>query len=148
MISGLSVGAAMKNGELKRVRAKFDELLRSPMHLFPAPRRQFTETDKRGVYVIYSPRGEVLHVGGTPRGQKGIRQRLANHLHGQSSFTHKSEYLWRHGGRTLKARYTFVREHCRYRCLAIKDERLRVLLEAYAIGHLCPDHIGLHQVSA
>src|SRR5262249_43721904 len=111
--------AAMKNREIKAVKAKFDELLRSPLSRFPTSRRQFKETDKRGVYVIYSPRGEVLHVGGTPRGQKGIRQRLANHFHGQSSFTHKSKYLWRHGGRTLKARYTFVREHCRYRCLAI-----------------------------
>jgi hypothetical protein len=137
----------MKNSEIKRVKAKFNGLLRSPLHPFPVSRSYFNETDKRGVYVIYGPRGEVLHVGGTPRGQKGIRQRLANHLHGQSSFTHKSKYLSRHGGRTLKARYTYVREHCRYRCLAIKDERLRVLLEAYVIGHLCPDHIGLHQVA-
>jgi hypothetical protein len=135
------------NGELQRVTGKFAELIRSSLHSFPASRRQFRETDKRGVYVIYSPRGTILHVGGTPRGRRGIRQRLGNHLHGQSSFTNKSKYLWRHGGRTLKGRCTYVREHCSYRCLAVKDERLRVLLEAYAIGHLCPDHVGLHQVA-
>jgi hypothetical protein len=139
--------AAQMSGELVRVKAKFAELIRSPLHLFPGSRQRFKETDKRGIYVIYSPRGKVLHIGGTPRGQRGIRQRLGNHLHGQSSFTNKSNYLRRYGGRTLKDRYTYVREHCSYRCLAIEDERLRVLLEAYAIGHLCPDHVGLHQLT-
>jgi hypothetical protein len=135
------------NSELQRVKAKFAELVRSPLHSFPASRRQLKETDKRGVYVIYSPRGKVLHVGGTPRGKRGICQRLGDHLHGQSSFTKKSKYLWRLGGCTLKDRYTYVREHCSYRCLVVEDERLRVLLEAFAIGHLCPDHVGLHEVA-
>jgi hypothetical protein len=138
---------AQMNSELVRVKGKFAELLRSPLHSFPGSRQRFKETDKRGVYVIYSPRGKVLHVCGTPRGQRGIWQRLGNHLHGQSSFTNKSNYLWRYGGRTLKDRCTYVREHCSYRYLAIEDERLRVLLEAYAIGHLCPDHVGLHQLT-
>jgi hypothetical protein len=136
------------SSELRRVKAKFAELIHSPLHSFPRSRARFTETDKRGVYVIYSPRGKVLHVGGTPRGQRGIFQRLSNHLHGQSSFTNKSHFLKKHGGRTLKDRYTYVREHCTYRCLAVENERLRVLLEAYAIGHLCPDHIGLHQIAS
>lgn len=135
------------NGELQRVKAKFAELMRSPLRSFPTFRNGLRETDKRGVYIIYSPRGKVLHVGGTHRGERGIWQRLSNHLHGQSSFTNKSEFLKRHGGRTLKDRYSYVREHCAYRCLAIKDERLRVLLETYAIGHLCPDHVGLHQTA-
>lgn len=133
--------------EFQRVKAKFADLTGSPMRSFPAPHGRLEATDQRGVYVIYSPCGKVLHVGGTPRGQRGIRQRLSNHLHGQSSFTGESKYLWRHGGSTLKARYTYVRERCSYRYLAIDSERLRVLLEAYAIGRLCPDHIGLHQVA-
>ena len=132
---------------MEKVKEKFGKLLRAKIKSFPAQQHQFKETEERGVYVIYGPHGKVLHVGGTPRGRRGIRQRLSNHLHGQSSFTNKSEYLRQHGGRTLKARYTYVRERCSYRCLAIGDERLRVLLEAYAIGHLCPDHIGLHQVA-
>jgi hypothetical protein len=135
-------------GELRSVQTKFAELIHSRLDKFPASRQRLNVTDKRGVYVIYGPRGEVLHVGGTPRGQRGIFQRLSNHLHGQSSFTNKSQFLKKHGGRTLKDRYTYVREHCKYRCLAINNERLRVLVEAYAIGHLCPDHIGLHQVAS
>jgi hypothetical protein len=59
------------SSELRRVKAKFAELIHSPLHTFPRSRARFTETDKRGVYVIYSPCGKVLHVG--------------NHLHGQSS---------------------------------------------------------------
>ena len=30
-----------------------------------------------------------------------------------------------------------------YHSLVVKDARLRALLEAYAIGSLCPEHIGL-----
>ena len=128
------------------VKPKFSELIQSPLHSFPASWCGLKATEKRGVSVIYSPRGKVLHVGGTPRGQLGICQRLGNHLHGQSSFTNKSKYLRQHGGRKLKERYTYVRERCTYRCLVIEDDRMRVLLEAYAIGHLCPGHVGLHQV--
>jgi hypothetical protein len=104
------------NGEVQRVKAKFAELIRCPLRSFPVSRRRLRETNKRGIYVIYSPRGKVLHVGGTPRGRRGIFQRLRNHLHGQSSFTIKSKYLRKHGGRTLKDRYNYVREHCSYRC--------------------------------
>jgi len=43
---------------------------------FPVSRFYFRETDKGGVYVIYCPRGEVLLVGGTPRGQKAKLQYL------------------------------------------------------------------------
>jgi hypothetical protein len=134
--------------ELDNVKAKFAELIHSPLRCFPQSGARFTETNKRGVYVIYGPRGKVLHVGGTPRGKRGIFQRLFNHLHGQSSFTNKSQFLKKHGGSRLKDRYTYVREHCTYRCLPIQNERLRVVLEAYAIGHLCPDHIGLHQTAS
>src|ERR1700733_3566344 len=95
-------GSTVMNGELQRVKKKFVELMQSPLHSFPASRQGLKETDKRGVYVIYGPHGKVLHVGGTPRGRRGIGQRLGNHLHGQSSFTGKSEYLRKHGGRTLK----------------------------------------------
>ena len=133
--------------EFQKIRSLFAGLIREPRRSFPAKHERFNETDKRGVYII-EHRGKVLHVGGTPRGQLGIRQRLKNHLHGQSSFTINSKYLKKHAGQTLKARSAFVRNHCRYRCLVIEDERQRVLLEAYAIGHLCPDHIGLHQVVA
>jgi len=136
----------MKNGELKKVKAKFNELKRSQQHRFP-DRGNLKVPIQRGVYIIYGPRDEILHVGGTPRDKHGICQRLSNHLYGQSSFTNKSVFLRRHGGRTLKKRYNYVRTHCTYRCLPIGEDRLRALIEAYTIGCLCPDHIGLHQLA-
>jgi hypothetical protein len=123
------------SSDLRKVQASFDKLCGSDRLPFPDSREPLTAPIDRGVYVIYGPRDKVLHVGATPRGQGGIRQRLSNHLHGQSSFTNKSEYLKQHGGPTLKNRYTYVRDHCTYRCLPIADDRLRALLEAYAIGH-------------
>jgi len=134
------------NREQRRVRAKFAELEHAPIHDFPQSGARIAATDKRGVYVIYSPRGKVLHVGTTPRGRRSIAQRLSDHFQGQSSFTRNSHWLKKHAGPKLKKRCRYVRKHCKFRCLAVKDERLRALLETYAIGNLCPDHIGLHQI--
>jgi hypothetical protein len=140
----------MVSVKLKKVQAKFEKLKQAKRYRFPDPQGRLDDAPtEKGVYVIYGPRNIVLHVGGTPRGKRGIRQRLSNHLHKQSSFTEKSEYLKDHGGRTHKKRCAYVREHCKYSYLVVDGgkhtERLRALLEAYAIGHLCPDHIGLHQ---
>jgi hypothetical protein len=41
----------------------------------------------------------------------------------------------------------YVRARCTYRFLIVENDRMRALLEAYAIGHLCPHHIGLHQLA-
>ena len=86
-----------------------------------------------GVYVIRKS-DAVLHVGRTLRGKNGLYQRLKNHLHGSSSFTH--EYL--------KGKEVVLRDgkHT-YQFLVVKNTRTRALLEAYAIGVLCPKHIGL-----
>ena len=89
--------------------------------------------DARGVYVIYSPKGKVMHVGGTPRGRRGLRQRLKNHLHGSSSFVKK---CFSGKGSKLRAGYQFG-------FLKVPNPRLRVLLEHYAVGMLCPKHVGL-----
>ena len=133
--------------ELETVKTKFSELMRSELRTFPPAGNGLDETEDSGVYVIYSPLEKVLHVGATPRAEKGIRQRLANHLYGQSSFTRDSRYLKDQAGDDLKERRAYVREHCRYRCLPVKEHRIRALLEAYSIGNLCPDHIGLHQAA-
>jgi hypothetical protein len=137
----------MISREQKKIKAHFIELMRSPLHCFPLARGRLNASTKKGVYVISGPQSKVLHVGGTPRGRLGIYQRLTNHLHGQSSFTIKSKYLKRHG-RTLRRRCAFLRKYCTYRYLVIPNNRLRALLETYAIGHLCPDHIGLHQLES
>lgn len=122
-------------GEKKSVAALFDRLLRAPLQDFPAARGAIEAPDNKGVYIIYSPDRKVLHVGSTPRARNGIKQRLRDHMAGQSSFTQK--YFSRHKrrGRQLRDGYTF-------RCLCVPDPRTRALLEALAIGRLCPEHIG------
>jgi hypothetical protein len=138
------------NREQKEIRARFTELIHSPLHRFPADHGKIKAPTQQGVYLIYSPRDKVLRIGGntvprdtllhagrTIRGIGGIRQRLNNHLHDASSFT--NQFL-KHDGSKL-------RNGCTYRYLEIEDARLRALVEAYAVGYLCPKHIGLGQVS-
>jgi hypothetical protein len=119
--------------EQRKVRALFKQLVKAPAVEFPAPRGRLKAPTKQGVYVIYSPRGKVMHVGGTPRGKDGVRQRLKDHLHNASSFTRDCLNL---NGARLRRGYSF-------RCIAVANARLRAFLEAYAIGNLCPRHIGL-----
>lgn len=121
--------------EQKAVRTLFERLVRAPLHEFPASRGRIDAPDRKGVYVIYCPRGTVLHVGSTPRARKGIGQRLKDHMAGQSSFTQK--YFHRH-----KRKGPQLREGYSFRCLCVPDPRTRALLEAFAIGRLCPEHIG------
>ena len=119
--------------EQQSVRALFTQLQRAPLRTFPNYREKLEAPDRQGVYVIYSPRGRVVHVGRTPKAKRGIAQRLSNHMAAASSFAEK--YLEGQGHK-LRGRY-------KYRCLVVNDRRVRALLEAYAIGHLCPAHIGL-----
>ena len=56
-------------------------------HRFPEPRGRIEAPNQQGVYIIYSPSGRVMHVGRTPKGRRGIVQRLGDHLHARSSFT-------------------------------------------------------------
>ena len=102
--------------------------MRTPMQSFPKARSTPNAPKKGGVYVIHGPTGTVLHVG------KGcdISQRLHDHLFNRSAFTTK--YL-SGNGRILRKGHFF-------RCLVVSDARKRALLEALAIGKLCPKHIG------
>lgn len=122
--------------ELESLKRVFRQLIRSPMVSFPEARQSIDAPDAKGVYVIYSPRGKVLHVGRTPRGKKGLRQRLNNHLHAGSSFTIK--YLDGYGVR--------LRNGYKFRCLVVENPRRRALLESYATGQLCPAHLGLGEI--
>ena len=117
----------------KRVEDLFNELMHSPLHRFPPFRGELKAPDQLGVYVIQTPRGKVAHVGRTPRAKGGIAQRLRDHMAGSSSFT--IQYLKR-GGSELRGKYKF-------RFIVVKNPRHRALLEAYTIGQLCPDHLGL-----
>ena len=119
--------------ESKAVSALFAKLMQAPLQKFPEPRQKLNAPDRQGVYLIYGPRGKVLHVGRTPRAKGGIAQRLRSHLSGNSSFAIR--YLDRDG--------SILRDKHKFRCLAVANPRRRALLEAYAIGHLCPAHLGL-----
>jgi hypothetical protein len=125
-------------GDAKREREKveglLDELMMVPAVNFPGTGK-VTASDNHGVYIIYNEKEEVVHVGGTRSGKRGLWQRLQNHLYGQSSFV---VAFFGGDGSKLRGDYKF-------RCLPVSDHRLRVFLEAYAIGCLCPKHIGLHQ---
>ncbi len=119
--------------EQEKVKALFTKLKRSPLRTFPALGEKLVAPKRQGVYVIYSPRGKAVHVGRTPRAKGGIKQRLGNHMNSSSPFTKK--YL-KGGGSKLRGRYKF-------RCMVVGNRRRHAFLEAYAIGHLCPAHIGL-----
>ena len=123
----------MLSREQKAVRALFSKLKHSSLQEFPKARKPLTAPNKQGVYVIYDPRNRVLHVGRTPSGAGGIRQRLGDHLHNRSSFS--ILFLKGHGEK--------LRRGYKYRCLIVPSRKRRALLEAYAIGYLCPAHVGL-----
>ncbi len=119
--------------ERDAVRTLFGALLRSPFQTFPLARSPLDAPRGKGVYVIYDPKRRVVHVGRTPKARGGLAQRLKDHMSGASSFT--VQYLKKHGSK-LRGRYGF-------RCIVVRNPRLLAYLEAYAIGHLCPAHIGL-----
>ena len=119
--------------DFRTVKAQFRALLQQPLRKFPMPGEPLDAPKLKGVYVIYDPKGKVVHVGRTPKARGGLAQRLKDHLSGASSFT--LHYLKKDGAK-LRGRY-------RFRCLAVGDRWLRAYLEAYAIGRLCPAHIGL-----
>lgn len=88
---------------------------------------------EQGVYIIYDPKGEVVHVGRSVRGRNGLYQRLRNHLRGNSSFT--KQFLNGDGSK--------LRSGYKYKYKVIPNPRTRALLEALATGRLCPKHLGL-----
>jgi hypothetical protein len=49
--------------EQMAVRARFIELIASRVHYLPDDHGRLDAPTQQGVYVIYSPRGKVLHVG-------------------------------------------------------------------------------------
>lgn len=130
--------ASYEPGEVEKL---FHELISAGEENFPKAGKIETRAapESRGVYVIYDPDGRVVHVGGTPRGKGGLAQRLENHLHGASTFTRNYPPLKGDGSK--------LRDGYKFRCLPVPNDRIRTFVEAYAIGHLCPAHIGLYQLS-
>jgi hypothetical protein len=121
------------NNESQEVKKLFGKLYRQTPYHFPQRRGKLEAPSRHGVYIILRKK-TVLHVGRTLRGKKGLFQRLKNHLNGSSSFTKK--HLKKKGSKLRKNEY-------RYQYLELEKPRKRAILEAYAIGMLCPKHIGL-----
>jgi GIY-YIG catalytic domain-containing protein len=109
---------------VKDIRTLFRKLKRAERQSFPKQGGMTDVPDEPGVYIVYSPRSRrVFYVGKTARAT--LRKRFESHLYGRSEH-HGSK--WRNG-------YEF-------RCLPVRSARHRTLLEAYAIGCLCPKYLG------
>jgi len=120
------------NRERQIVKKLFNKLCKQEQQTFPKKYQPLNAPLKVGVYIIRKNK-TILHVGRTPRGRKGINQRLKDHLHGSSSFT--KNYLHGNGATLREKGYT-------YQYLELEDSRKRALLEHYATGILCPKHLG------
>jgi len=121
------------NKELAKIEKLFEKLINAKEEVFPEMRGKLSAPEKKGVYLIINPKNQIVHVGNTPRAKKGIAQRLKNHINGSSSF----KYHFLNGdGSKLRGKY-------KYKCLVVENPRNMVLLEAYAIAHLCPKHLGV-----
>jgi hypothetical protein len=114
--------------EAQEIRELFDKLVGETERTFPALGQKLDAPELPGVYVIYSPEGIVDHVGEST----SIAGRLRGHMGNASSYV--NQYL-KHMGSQLRGAYKF-------RCLPIDNSRQRMLLQALAIGLLCPQHIG------
>ena len=100
---------------------------------FPFPENGVIEvSDEQGVYIIYGLENEVMHVGTTKRGNKGLNQRLYNHIGGTSSF--RKMYL--------KQKNINLRNGYKFKFIVVSNSRTRALLEALTAGLLCPSHFG------
>lgn len=116
-----------------RIKELFAALEKQPLVPFPATRVKLEAPPSHGVYVIRSRGKRVLHVGRTLYGKSGLRQRLRNHITGQSSFVRT----------TLHGDATKLRQGCTYQFFRVPNARDRLLLEYYATVCLCPKHLGV-----
>jgi hypothetical protein len=67
-----------KLNEPSIIEGLFEKLTSSNFYIFPV-KGKINVSDSHGVYIIYNPQNEVLHVGNTS-GRKGLNQRLYNHI--------------------------------------------------------------------
>lgn len=117
--------------EKLKIKRLFTKLCGQPKLRFPAKGQTLEAPMEQGLYII-SKGKTVFHVGRTTRAKNGLHQRLSAHLYGRSSFT---KAFFNRDGNQLRNGY-------RFQALIVADGRLRALLESYAIGCLCPKHIG------
>ncbi len=125
----------MKTKEQEKIQKLLKELQKSEFHNFPQKRQTLNVSSKQGVYIIFNSNKEILHIGRTYRGSKGLKQRLKNHLHGSSSFMQNYSEI-----NTEKLRKT-----CKFKYIEVEDLRVRAFLESLAVGSLCPKYIGSYE---
>ena len=118
--------------ELRNNKTLFTELMKTPLQTFPPLRGKLIAPKKQVVYEIRDPSGIVDHVGKTDRAKEGGHQRLRAHMSGSSSYVIKY----------LKGDRSKLRNKYQFRCIVVDDPRLRALFESYAVGQLCPRHLG------
>jgi hypothetical protein len=118
--------------ESRIVEELFGKLCKQEKQPFPKKYQSLNAPLKMGVYIILKDE-TILHIGRTYRAREGIHQRLKDHLVGSSSF--KKKYLKGNGATLREEGYT-------YQYFELEDPRKRALLEHYAIGTLCPKHLG------
>ena len=118
--------------EYHEIAKLLEELLRQNRQPFPQRHTPLDAPENHGVYIIRQ-NDTVLHVGRTQRARDGLRQRLTDHLYGNSSFVRDDQNG--QGARLRGQGYT-------YQYLEVECPRKRALLEALAIGTLCPRHAG------
>jgi hypothetical protein len=122
-----------ENNEFLEIDELFNNLIKCTLYPFRNIDKKAIPTNK-GVYVIRNKANEALHVGRTPRAKTGLKSRIENHLNGRSSFV---RIYYKGNPSKLKE------EECHFQYLEIDDARKRALLESYAVGKLCPKHLGL-----
>jgi hypothetical protein len=117
--------------EFKQIEILYDKLLSSEFHIFPE-KGKVNISNNHGVYIVFNPTNEVLHVGTTPSAKNGLNQRLYNHISNTGVFSK----------RYLQPNNINMRGTHKFKYLEVGNHRLRSLLEAYKAGRLCPLHFG------
>jgi len=120
--------------ERERISGLLEALNSQALHRLPDKGPPNDVPDDQGVYVIRSPEQEVLHVGRTTRGTRGLRQRLRDHLYAQSSFVN----IFLKGDKSVLRRPGHA-----FQYLVVPCDRERALLEHLATAWHCPKHLGL-----
>ncbi|MBD81459.1 MAG: hypothetical protein CL840_21250 [Crocinitomicaceae bacterium] len=115
----------------KEIQELYETLVNSKENIFPTTGK-ITVSTEQGVYIVYSPTDEVLHVGRTNGGKNGLNQRLLNHVRNQSSFS--KLYMQPN---SIKLRGTH-----KFKYLEVENAKDRAYLESLTAGTLCPEHIG------
>lgn len=121
--------------EANEIMKLYKILVDSTKCIFPV-NSDIKASEKHGVYIIYSPNNEVLHVGKTNDAKGGLNQRILNHMRNQSSFSKLYLKLYQVNLRNNGYYFKYVE---------VEDSRRRGLLEALASGLLCPLHFGTRE---